>query len=188
MRCINMSDVKEISKEYLKKPYSRVVIPDDESDTYTAHILEFPGCITQGATAQDAYERLEDVAQSWIEVALAMGQDIPLPLSNYEYGGKVALRLPKSLHKQATIVAERNGTSLNQFIVMAIAEQVGASNLCSYLIEEFERRLSQTVANLNPFIFLRYPTTNTAPSVFDDKQVIPYYSPTTEKSRLTGVR
>ena len=77
-----MSDVRETSKEYLKKPYSRVVIPDEESGTYTAHILEFPGCITQGNTAQDAYERLEDVAQSWIEVALAMGQDIPLPLSN----------------------------------------------------------------------------------------------------------
>ncbi|MBA7578000.1 hypothetical protein ES708_19856 [subsurface metagenome] len=95
-----MDDVKKSSKEYLKNPYSRVVIPDEESGTYTAQILEFPGCITQGETPQEAYERLEEVALSWIEAALSMGQDIPLPWSIYEYGGKVALRLPAILHCQ----------------------------------------------------------------------------------------
>lgn len=169
-----MADVTKSPEEYLKKPYSRVVIPDEESGTYTAQILEFPGCITEGETPQEAYERLEDVALSWIGAALDMGQDIPLPWSIYEYGGKVALRLPKSLHKQVSLAAERDGTSLNQFIVMAISEKVGASKFYTYLVEEFDRRLAQTAANVASFVLSNYLIKATVPSSYDANQVIPY--------------
>lgn len=67
------------SREYLKRPYHRVIIPDIDSGTYTAYILEFPGCITQGNTPHLAYYNLEHVALSWIEAALGMEQDIPEP-------------------------------------------------------------------------------------------------------------
>ena len=52
-----MADITKSPGEYLKKPYSRVVVPDEQSGTYTAQILEFPGCITQGKTPQEAYEK-----------------------------------------------------------------------------------------------------------------------------------
>jgi hypothetical protein len=39
------------------------------------------------------------------------------------------LRLPRSLHRQATQLAELDGVSLNQFIVAALAEKVGAVNV-----------------------------------------------------------
>lgn len=167
-----MADVTKSPEEYLKKPYSRVVIPDEESGTYTAQILEFPGCITEGETPQEAYERLEDVALSWIESALDMRQDIPLPWSNYEYGGKVALRLPKSLHKQVSLAAERDGTSLNQFIVMAISEKVGASRFYNYLVEEFDRRLTQTAANIASIVLSNYSIRDNAPSFYNEKYII----------------
>jgi len=64
-------------RELLKRPYTRVLIPDEESGTFTAQIIEFPGCIAQGATPAEAYERLEAVAESWIEAALEMQQEIP---------------------------------------------------------------------------------------------------------------
>jgi predicted RNase H-like HicB family nuclease len=131
-------------KEYLNEPYSRVVIPDSESGTYTAMILEFPGCLAQGNSVQEAYELLEKVALSWIETALDSGQEIPDPSTVSEYGGKIALRLPKSLHKQVAIAAERDGTSLNQFIVMAVAERVGSVNLSYRLVQDIEQKLAQT--------------------------------------------
>ncbi len=145
-----MTYIKKAPEEYLKEPYSRIVIPDKESGSYTAQILEFPGCITEGGTAQEAYERLEEVALSWIEAALGLGQGIPLPLLMCGYGGKVALRLPKSLHRQASMAAERDGTSLNQFIVMALAEKVGTSKFFNYLVEKVESRIvaAANVANL----------------------------------------
>ena len=143
-----MKNFRQSPEEYLKEAYTRILIPDKESGTYFAQILEFPGCVTEGSTVREAYERLEEVAKSWIESALDLGQEIPLPSSDSVYGGKIALRLPKSLHKQAVFAAERDGTSLNQFLVMAISEKIGASNLYNHLAEKLETRIIKTAANV----------------------------------------
>jgi len=111
----------------LKLPYLRVLTPDAESGTYAAEILEFPGCVAEGNSPEDAFQRLEKTAKSWIEAARDLGQDIPPPLSAKGFGGRVALRLPKSLHRQASLAAVRDGVSLNQFIATALAEKVGAT-------------------------------------------------------------
>jgi predicted RNase H-like HicB family nuclease len=111
--------------EYLKKPYTRALIPDEESGTFTARIIEFPGCVAEGATASEAYERLEAAAESWIEAALEMGQDIPPPAADAQFGGRFALRLPRSLHRAAAQLADLEGVSLNQLIVSTLAERVG---------------------------------------------------------------
>ncbi len=144
-----MSNTIKRSEEYLKEPYSRVLIPDEESGTYTALILEFPGCIAQGDTPQEAYEHLEDAAKDWIEAALDLKQEIPSPLQSLSFGGKVLLRLPKSLHRQLSLIAEREGVSLNQFIVSALAEKVGALMLYDKLSKSMELKLSQVVAVIN---------------------------------------
>jgi predicted RNase H-like HicB family nuclease len=127
-------------EEYLKEPYSRVLIPDEESETYTALILEFPGCIAQGDTPQEAYEHLEDAAKGWIEAALDLKQRIPSPSQSLSFGGKVLLRLPKSLHRQSTLIAEKEGVSLNQFILSALSEKVGAFNLYDKLSNKLDQR------------------------------------------------
>lgn len=136
-----------MTEKYLKEPYSRVLIPDDESGTYTAVILEFPGCIAQGDTPQEAYEHLEDVAKDWIAAALDLKQEIPSPSQSLSFGGKVLLRLPKSLHRQLTLIAEREGVSLNQFIVSALAERVGAFTLYDKLTKKLEQKLFQVATN-----------------------------------------
>ncbi|HEY7506323.1 MAG TPA: type II toxin-antitoxin system HicB family antitoxin, partial [Nitrososphaera sp.] len=120
----------------LKKPYARILIPEEEGG-YSAEILEFPGCFAEGETADEAMQALDRAAEAWIQAALDQGQENPSPFRNQGYGGKIALRLPKSLHRQATEFAERDGTSLNQFLVSAIAARVGA--------EEFYNRLTTQV-------------------------------------------
>lgn len=122
-----MSQSTRTPEEYLKDPYARVLIPDGETGTYTARILEFPGCITEADSIEEALKRLEDTAESWIQACLDIGKAIPQPAATQEYGGKVALRLPRSLHQQAVEVAEFERVSLNQFLVSAIAEKIGAA-------------------------------------------------------------
>ncbi len=39
--------------------------------------------------------------------------------------GKILLRLPISLHRKAVLLAEKDGTSLNQWLLSAISEAVG---------------------------------------------------------------
>jgi predicted RNase H-like HicB family nuclease len=110
---------------YLTAPYSRIVIPDPDSGTFTAQVMEFPGCVAQGDSVAEAYANLESAAERWIEAALELGQRIPEPAAAQRYSGRVLVRFPKSLHRRAAEAAARDGTSLNQFVVAAVAERVG---------------------------------------------------------------
>ncbi len=121
-------------EEYLKSPYARILIPQEDG-TFFAEILEFPGCFAQGTTPEEAFQNLEQVAKSWIESALDQGQAIPQPSTNEGFSGKLILRLPRSIHRRATRMAERDRTSLNQFLVAAIAERLGAESLFSKMVE-----------------------------------------------------
>ena len=127
------------AKEYLRKPYTRTVIPEAEGGYY-AEVLEFPGCRAAGDTPAEAYERLEDAAESWIMACLDTDKPIPEPFEDGAFNGKVALRLPRSVHRQAVRAAERDGTSLNQYLVAAVAARIGASDLYARIAEKIESR------------------------------------------------
>ncbi|MEP6774964.1 MAG: toxin-antitoxin system HicB family antitoxin, partial [Chloroflexota bacterium] len=121
--------------------------------------LEFPGCFAEGNTADEAIHNLEAAAESWIEVSLAKGQEIPEPAMNQGYGGKVALRLPRSLHRQAARMADRDGVSLNQFLVTAIAARLGAEDFYSRLCDKMEQRYWK--ASTNVALFLKFDMIST---------------------------
>jgi antitoxin HicB len=111
--------------EILKLPYARVIFPESDG-TFRGEIMEFPGCIATGETAARALEQLEGVAKDWLLAALERGQNIPQPVeTNNEFSGRLVLRIPKSLHKKATWIAECEGVSLNQFITTSLSESVG---------------------------------------------------------------
>jgi antitoxin HicB len=109
--------------EYLKKPYGRLLVPEEDGG-YRGEIIEFPGVFAEGETAAETAANLENAAESWVEATIARGQTIPQPLEELEYSGKLVVRLPKSLHRRAAYAANREGVSLNQFIVSSIAENV----------------------------------------------------------------
>ena len=64
--------------EYLKKPYHYVLVWDEESQTWTGTVKEFPGCISQGDT-RTVLGKLYKAAEDWIAAALDLGQEIPEP-------------------------------------------------------------------------------------------------------------
>jgi predicted RNase H-like HicB family nuclease len=138
--------ISKRAEKYLGEPYARLLIPNERGG-YTAEILEFPGCISEGRTADEAVQNLNDAAKSWVEASLEDGREIPSPASNYDHSGKVALRMPRSLHRQAAQMAERNSSSLNQYLVAAVAEQVGAGELYTRLIEKVEEFVQKSFAS-----------------------------------------
>lgn len=123
-----ITTTERLAKVYLARPYARVVIPEDDG-SFRAEIVEFPGCMATGDTPAEAVESLEGAALDWLIAVIESDQSVPEPLEvNNEYSGKLVLRFPKSLHKKATWVADREGVSLNQFIVSSLAEAVGERN------------------------------------------------------------
>lgn len=121
-------NIETKAKEFLAKSYARQLTPDPGGG-YVATISEFPGCIAEGDTADEALENLQNAAQSWLQVAIAHGQDIREPADFGTYSGKIALRIPRSLHQQVAELAQLEGTSINQVFVSAIAHYVGSKRV-----------------------------------------------------------
>ncbi len=101
-------------------PYTRVLVPADEGG-YTAEVLEFAGCVSEGDTGDEALANIEGAMHDWLEEEIAAGHSIPEPLGEREFSGKLVLRLPESLHRRAALRASREGVSLNQMLVVAVA-------------------------------------------------------------------
>lgn len=121
-------------EEYLHAPYQRILTPEEEGG-YSAEMLEFPGCFSEGESAQEAVENLEDAAAGWIQATLDQGRSIPEPFDNRGFSGNIALRLPRSIHRQAARLAERDNTSLNQFLVTCVAARIGAESVYAHLAQ-----------------------------------------------------
>ena len=154
-------------EEYLKKPYTRIIMPAEEGG-FTGEILEFPGCFAEGETANEILDNLTKAAGSWIEAALEQRQEIPEPFDKQGFGGKIALRLPKSLHRQAVRCAQRDETSLNQFLVGSVAARVGAEDFFNKLVEKFQNRfVTLNVSTMNNLIlnFSTVESTGTLPKI-----------------------
>ncbi|HAH09450.1 MAG TPA: HicB family protein [Alphaproteobacteria bacterium] len=46
---------------------------------YLATVPDLPGCMSDGATPDDALRNVEDAIEVWIDTAREMGRDVPLP-------------------------------------------------------------------------------------------------------------
>ena len=147
-----MDSKKRLAKDYLKEPYTRVIVPDEDG-AYVAEILEFEGCFADGSTPAEALRNLDKVATMWIAARLDADQFIPEPQGNLEMSGRFALRMPQSLHQKAAIFAEREGVSLNTFIVNALAGSVG---IMDFIDRYAKPRMDQFVLNqLNVIVQIR---------------------------------
>lgn len=131
------TSLEQKAEAILKKPYRRCLQADEETGRFTATILEFPGCITEGATVVEAIENLESVATSWIMAVLESGQKVPSPPTFSARSGRIALRLPKSLHLRCAEEASAEGVSINQFIVTSLSFVLGMA------LESREKRYAE---------------------------------------------
>jgi predicted RNase H-like HicB family nuclease len=112
-------------EEIKARPYQRNLVPENDG-TWFISIAEFPGCISVGDTPEEAMEMIDDGMTQWLRVMIEDGDTIPEPQIDHQYSGKTVVRLGKSLHRSASEAAERDGVSLNLFIVTSVARAAGA--------------------------------------------------------------
>jgi len=143
-------ELDERVQEVLAKPYTRALVPD-ENGGFSAEVAEFPGCFSEGETPAEAYENLEKAAANWVTAAIEQGLEIPPPRATASHSGKVALRMPKSLHAQAARAAERDGVSLNQWIVSAISKQVATEQTLTDVKHEVATYLARISGTRSSF-------------------------------------
>lgn len=97
----------------------------NDDGTYFARIVEFPGCMTEGDDRDKALDNLDDAMKGWIEAKLQDGEPIPPPLDDAQFSGKFLVRVPRTIHRELSQRAEREGVSLNQYVLSALAKALG---------------------------------------------------------------
>lgn len=108
----------------LARPYAVEFIYGETPDEgVVAQVAEWPGCMTAGATREEAIANLEGAMHDWAQARLRAKLDIPEPMASYS--GKVHLRMPRDVHRAAEQRARREGTSLNTWLATAIARELG---------------------------------------------------------------
>ncbi|MCW2278585.1 type II toxin-antitoxin system HicB family antitoxin [Heliophilum fasciatum] len=96
-------------------------IRDESGRYFFGKVAELDGCQSNGNTLEELHENLREAMEGWIEVKLEHGDEIPEPLTDEGYSGKLVVRIPKSLHRRLAKEAQRDGVSLNQFMLYKLS-------------------------------------------------------------------
>jgi antitoxin HicB len=119
-------DVKVQVEYYLKLPYTMTVKHQDEQGGYyVAGFMELPDLTMTGATREEAIRELLIEAPEWFELNIKSGYRIPLPSQRSKYSGRINFRMPKHLHETVAVLSEREGVSINQYLLSAVAKAAG---------------------------------------------------------------
>lgn len=130
-------------KKYMAMDYPINLVADEEGG-YVVIYPDLPGCITQVETLEEVPAMAREVFELWVESELEVGHSIPPPSYPEEYSGKFNLRLPKSLHRRLAESAEREGVSLNQYVV-SLLESGDALHRLEERLDGIEAALTRSV-------------------------------------------
>ena len=57
----------------------------DEDERFIVEVPEFPGCMADGITYEEAIKNAQRIIDEWIETAREIGRDIPTPKGRLMY-------------------------------------------------------------------------------------------------------
>lgn len=106
---------------YMNLPYKMELIPDSEEGGFAVSFPDLPGCLTIGDTIQEAIDNAADAKREWFKAAIESGIIINEPGWVDNYSGQFKLRIPKSLHRELAMNAEKEGISMNQYCVYLLS-------------------------------------------------------------------
>jgi antitoxin HicB len=111
--------------------YAHIVspLPAEEGGGYLFTVPDLPGCISDGATVEEAVVNGRDAFESWVAACLDAGEPVPAPAFRpqpaEQLSGKFVARVPKSIHASLVARARAEGVSLNTLVIALIAEGLG---------------------------------------------------------------
>ena len=94
---------------------------------WVAEFVDFKGCVGGGDTAQEALDAALVNLDVYLQYLKEKGEDIPQPSDYNESNGKIALRLPRSMHRRLLRLSEDEGKRLNQLILDSFERKMGGN-------------------------------------------------------------
>ena len=167
--------------------YGFRIVWSDEDEGYIATSPEFPGLSAFGETQEEALAEAKVAQELFIEDMRERGEELPRPLEATQFSGQFRVRLPKSLHRQASELAAEDNVSLNQFVVGAVEQRVGFKRAGVQLLGELRQAIAAQSRQLQGIV----ATALTDQRVTTQEEVSETYSLTRktlmlDPSKITG--
>lgn len=141
--------------------YPAEVFWSDEDEGFIAIAPDLPGCSAFGEDQASALVELKHAITAWQEAAASAGNPIPAPsqpAADVEYSGKFVLRVAKTMHRSLASSAQREGVSLNQYVVTLLSAAQSLQAVETRIAGIYE---AQSL-NVHTCMKLIYPTRNAA--------------------------
>lgn len=103
--------------------YSINLAWSEEDSCYVANVTEFPGLSAFGESPEDAVEEAKIAVEGFLKVYQEDGCPIPKPATLKPFSGQTRLRLPKTLHATLNQQAQKEGVSLNTYLISLLSER-----------------------------------------------------------------
>jgi antitoxin HicB len=88
----------------------------EEGGGYLVEFPEYPGCMADGATIEEALHEARDALKSYKATLKELGHD------KTQFSGQWRQRVPRSLHAALTKRAQGEGVSLNMLVTALLAD------------------------------------------------------------------
>jgi antitoxin HicB len=118
---------------------------DAKEGRWFATIPDLGDVLSDGETPEEAVKKVLSLKDEVIEADYQRGLRIPEPREEIEYSGKFLLRVPRSLHKDLAEEAEREGTSLNRFLIQILSVALERRKMMQTMTESIKSRIDESV-------------------------------------------
>ena len=104
--------------------YQATVIFDEGADIFHGSVVNTRDVITfQGRSVDEIRTAFKDSVNEYLKFCAERGREPEKP-----YSGRIALRIPASLHRTASSAARAEGKSLNSWMAAAIQKATAGAN------------------------------------------------------------
>lgn len=101
--------------------YAYRVVWSAEDQEFVATCTEFPSLSWLARDQVEALHGLEELVRGVLDDLEAEGAELPQPLAERAFSGKLNLRLGPHLHRQVALAAAEAGLSINSYLVRLIS-------------------------------------------------------------------
>src|SRR5690554_4841807 len=99
-------------------------------ECYEARVLELPDVAEYADSFEEAYALAVDTIETTADIFAEKGKAMPVPFEPADdFSGRVTLRMPKTMHRAYSRMADIEDVSLNQLLVNCLSYALGAFNV-----------------------------------------------------------
>tara|TARA_Y200000002_G_scaffold370142_1_gene365241 strand:+ start:3305 stop:3652 length:348 start_codon:yes stop_codon:yes gene_type:complete len=112
-------DIKFTDYPFIVRP-----LTEAEGGGFLISLPDLQGCMSDGATIEEALDNAKDAFNCWVQAVTASGKEMPKPHSADKELVHFITRLPKTLNAKLRQLADKQGISLNKLVQKIIEQKV----------------------------------------------------------------